>query len=608
MLMIKKAEKEKRYYKIIVEVAILFLIGVITTGILTYVSETNLSDKSVKKQTEIHAAKIAEEARFAVTEYPAYQWLIQYWYTHPDSLEIEYDADFGTDNQTAEKCRILSERHPGIQIRYLSEDQILALPAEDQKLYAEIAYSWLITRVDQIKQSYQVNYLFCVISEEPFGNQFFLFSAADPGAIRGTSYEEVYPLGNTVSVAESQALAMQRAVQHSSHLADAGNYVDYYTLLCSFDEHNVLIGLTYDLSELRADIASQTWTGAKLAILNHLALSAICLVLILIFVIRPLKRVQHYIRQYKKTKDSEAAIAGLAKIRSRNEIGQLAGDVSDLARAMNAYISRIETITAEKERISTELSLATRIQADMLPSSFPAFPGRTEFDIYAVMDPAKEVGGDFYDYFLIDDDHLCLVMADVSGKGVPAALFMMASKIILANTAMMGRSPAQILTDTNAAICSHNQQEMFVTVWLGILEISTGRLTAANAGHEYPVLKQPDGKFELLKNKHGFVIGGMDGVKYREYELTLAPGSKLFLYTDGVPEATDAQGALFGTERMLSALNSDPYASPDQVLKNVREGVDGFVKEAEQFDDLTMLCFEYRGTPGSKSDDTAENK
>ena len=250
---------------------------------------------------------------------------------------------------------------------------------------------------------------------------------------------------------------------------------------------------------------------------------------------------------------------------------------------------------AERERISSELSLATRIQADMLPNIFPAFPERTEFDIYASMDPAKEVGGDFYDFFLVDDDHLCMVMADVSGKGIPAALFMMASKIVIANNAKMGKSPAQILTDTNASICANNRHEMFVTVWLGVLELSTGRLTAANAGHEYPVLKQPDGRFELLKDKHGFILGGMDGIRYKEYELLLEPGAKLFLYTDGIPEAADAGGAMFGTERMLDALNKAPDLTPEQHLKTVRAAVNGFVDEAEQFDDLTMLCLEYKG-------------
>ena len=284
-------------------------------------------------------------------------------------------------------------------------------------------------------------------------------------------------------------------------------------------------------------------------------------------------------------------------IRNRDEIGQLAASVDRMEEQIQDYVASITQITAEKERIRTELSLAKGIQADMLPHDFPPFPDRTEFDLYAAMTPARDVGGDFYDYFLVDDDHLGMVMADVSGKGIPAALFMMASKILLQNNAMLGKSPAEILTDVNAAICANNREEMFVTVWLGILEISTGRLTAANAGHEYPVLMRAGGAFELYKDKHGFVIGGMEGVKYTQYELQLNPGDRLFLYTDGVPEATDADKELFGTDRMIAALNEAKDGSPEQVLKQVRLAVDGFVRDAEQFDDLTMLCLTYEG-PG----------
>ncbi len=294
--------------------------------------------------------------------------------------------------------------------------------------------------------------------------------------------------------------------------------------------------------------------------------------------------------------------------RTGDEVEVLAQSFADISRKTVEYIGQVRAVTAEKERIGAELSLATRIQADMLPNIFPAFPERREFDIYASMDPAKEVGGDFYDFFLVDDDHLCMVMADVSGKGVPAALFMMASKIILDNNAMMGKSPAQILTETNAAICSHNREEMFVTVWLGILELSTGKLTAANAGHEYPVLKKADGGFELVKDKHGFVIGGMEGLRYKEYQLQLEPGDRLFLYTDGVPEATDANKELFGVERMQAALNEDLSATPEQVLKNVRSAVDAFVGEAEQFDDLTMLCVHYLGPNANRETSGSEDQ
>ena len=247
------------------------------------------------------------------------------------------------------------------------------------------------------------------------------------------------------------------------------------------------------------------------------------------------------------------------------------------------------------ESTRTELDMAAQIQAAMMPNIFPAFPELPEFDIYASMEPAKEVGGDFYDFFLTDSDHLCIVMADVSGKGVPASLFMMISKIILQSCAMLGLSAVDTLRKTNEAICSNNPMEMFVTVWLGILDLNTGRLVAANAGHEYPALMHNGGRFELLRDKHGLVLGAFDGVAYNEYEIMMEPGSKLFLYTDGVPEAYDGNENMFGIERMIEALNKEPEADPVGILDNVRDAVNSFTGAAEQFDDMTMLCVEFKG-------------
>ena len=249
----------------------------------------------------------------------------------------------------------------------------------------------------------------------------------------------------------------------------------------------------------------------------------------------------------------------------------------------------------ENARLETELSMAKRIQADMLPNIFPAFPERTDFDIYASMDPAKEVGGDFYDFFLLDDDHLAIVMADVSGKGVPAAMFMMISKILVQNYTLVGNNPKEALEAVNEQICKNNREEMFVTVWLGILDLTSGKLVASNAGHEYPVMKTPNGKFELIRDKHGFVIGGMEGVKFKEYELIMEKGAKLFLYTDGVPEATDIDNVQFGTDRMLESLNESANDTPEQIIKHMDESIKKFIKEAPQFDDCTMLCIEYNG-------------
>ncbi len=256
---------------------------------------------------------------------------------------------------------------------------------------------------------------------------------------------------------------------------------------------------------------------------------------------------------------------------------------------------KYESQQKEKHRLDNELMMATRIQAETLPSIFPAFPDRNEFNIYATMNPAKEVGGDFYDFFLIDEKHLGLVIADVSGKGIPAALFMMVSKILIQNCALMGHSPEKVLEIVNQQICSNNPERMFVTVWYGCLDLETGDLQAANAGHEYPILKNANGHFSLVKDKHGLVIGAMMNKKYRQYELHMEPGSKLFLYTDGVPEATNAQNELFGTDRLVQALRATEDEKPKEILSKVRTTVDEFVKDAPQFDDLTMLCIEYKG-------------
>ena len=285
-------------------------------------------------------------------------------------------------------------------------------------------------------------------------------------------------------------------------------------------------------------------------------------------------------------------------VHTGDEIEELADSFNMMHREVLDYIHQNEAITAEKERIVTELSLATKIQANMLPSIFPPFPEKENFDIYASMTPAKEVGGDFYDFFLIDENHLALVIADVSGKGIPAALFMMMSKIFIKNAALDGTSPKEVLETVNNQICANNNEEMFVTVWLGILDLESGILTAANAGHEKPIIKSANGEFELFNDRNGFVVGGMEGVKYKDYEIQLEEGSKLFVYTDGVAEATNENTELFGIERTIEALNTAKDENPEKILEAVKKKVDEFVGEAPQFDDLTMLCFELKKKNG----------
>ena len=281
--------------------------------------------------------------------------------------------------------------------------------------------------------------------------------------------------------------------------------------------------------------------------------------------------------------------------RTGDEIEVLAESFAKQSARTALYIEQIQRVTAEKERIGAELDMASRIQGSQLPNLFPPFPDRKEFSLYASMDPAKEVGGDFYDFFMIDEDHMGFVIADVSGKGVPAALLMMVSRVLIKSGLQNGKSPAETLASVNNQLCESNDEEFFVTVWLAVLELSTGNGIAANAGHEHPVLRRAGGKYELQVYRHSLAVGVMKDVPFRQHGFHLNPGDSFFVYTDGVPEATDRKSELYGTGRMLEALNRDADAEPDQVLANLTADINRFVDGAEQFDDITMLGFRYRG-------------
>ncbi len=287
---------------------------------------------------------------------------------------------------------------------------------------------------------------------------------------------------------------------------------------------------------------------------------------------------------------------GVVNVRDDTELRDLSRQLAHMMATTKDYMVNLKQVTAEKERIGAELSVASQIQADMLPRIFPPFSDRKEFDLYASMVPAKEVGGDFYDFFMADEDHLVMVMADVSGKGVPAALFMVIARTLIKNRSQsqMSLSPAEILADVNGQLCEGNEEGMFVTVWLGILNIFTGKGMAANAGHEHPAVRRAGGQFELVKYRHSPALAVMEGIRFREHEFQLNQGDTLYIYTDGVPEATNAEEELFGEERLLAALNRQPDADPEKLLRNMAEDMDAFMAGAPRFDDTTMLALKMK--------------
>ena len=278
-------------------------------------------------------------------------------------------------------------------------------------------------------------------------------------------------------------------------------------------------------------------------------------------------------------------------VSGNDELSTLGDGINNMAVDLKKHIEELTEITAEKQRMGTELQLATSIQSGMLPQIFPKFSSNEHYLLSASMNPAKEVGGDFYDFFMVDEDRLAMVIADVSGKGVPAALFMVISKVLIKTHTLAGGSVSEILENVNNQLCESNNSDMFVTVLLGIVNIKTGHLEYANAGHECPIIKRKGGEYYASAEKHSFVIGGLEGVKYKQFSVDLGEGDIIFTYTDGIPEANNSNNEMYGMEKTVATLNRYKDAEPEELIKLLKADVDDFAGDAPQFDDMTMLCY-----------------
>ncbi len=473
--------------------------------------------------------------------------------------------------------------------------------------------------LNKIKNNADIKYLYAVYFEDVsdiHSLHYAINAKSDEelsrGLSAGKSIEEIYSyMGRSYSPDEFddgslrafQACVLNKQTEpdfHESDTPEYGHLISCYSAI--FDSGGNAVGVTgidIEVNEINRDLSAYLLNVAIAAVI----FTAVCILIFVYItnrsVIRPVKEIAAGTDGFVKLMEGHAAPDELvykgADVRSGDEIFLLSQNVESLAGGVKSYMENLNAITAEKERISAELSVASAIQESQLPSSFPAFPERNEFSIFASMTPAKEVGGDFYDFYFTDDDHICMVIADVSGKGVPASLFMMISRILIKNRLKGGDSPGEALENVNRQICEGNSLGYFVTVWLAVLDISTGKGTAANAGHEHPALYRSDGRYELVKYKHSMAVGVFEDAVFSEHEFKMEPGDSLFVYTDGVAEAVNIGNEQFGTDRMLDALNREPGAEPDIILENVMDGINEFTAGTEQFDDITMLCFKYYG-------------
>ena len=355
--------------------------------------------------------------------------------------------------------------------------------------------------------------------------------------------------------------------------------------MCRVDhiEDGSMLVVTLPLSEVYATRDSQIYEIALADILLFAAIYMLVSVLVQMIVVNNLQLVNASLSRITNGDLNE-----VVDVRKSSEFTSLSDDINQTVTALKGYIA------AAEHRMEQELQFAATIQDSALPRNF-SFP-RDDIELFATMDPAKEVGGDFYDFFFVHGGKLALVIADVSGKGIPAALFMMRSKTAIRGLAESGNAPSEIFYKANITLCDGNDAEMFVTAWIGIIDLDTGHMICASAGHEYPVLMRKDGEYELMKDPHGLALAAMPGAKYRDYDIQLNSGDKLFVYTDGIPEAINENMEQYGCERLIRKLNAMKHNSMKELLPAVRDDISDFTGNAEQFDDITMLGFAYFGS------------
>ncbi len=588
----KQTKKVSLITKLTTMVTVFGVISLIMNGAYTYITQTvsyrRECESNLRKITSYMQAELAEEGE-------DFKELKKYFEEHHEDMLIP--VDFGWDYRRAKESFEESFRNeypgkiPGRDVSFAE------LTDEVKRAYAlyryeywfstfhsvadkfNLVYTYFLYPLDEPNMCYMIDPMPDVISVD--GKDYFTFGATGPLA------PEKYPMMWESWHTQKSPTGFDVFDNEYGH-----NYA-YYAPLVVDGEGVGLIGAEIAVASVNSTILSSVLTQ----IFGYLIILTISISIMVYLskreIINRLLDLTHSVAEYSENKDP--AVAGLIREREQgnDEIRSLSDNFADMIVELKDYMDNLQFVTAEKERIGAELNVATQIQADMLPRIFPTFSDKKEYELFATMDPAKEVGGDFYDFFMIDDDHLGLVVADVSGKGVPAALFMVIAKTLIKNRALMGGSPSEVLSYANEQLCEGNDAELFVTVWFAIIDIHTGKGIAANAGHEHPAIKRSGGEFELSIYKHSVAVATMEGIRFREHEFEVHPGDILFCYTDGVTEATDSGNNLFGNDRLLAALNKDPNASAEGLCQNVKESIDEFVGKAPQFDDITMLCIKF---------------
>ena len=510
------------------------------------------------------------------------------YYTYENAMNTQYEKTGMNVGRTVvslldgKKVAQFSKEVVGI-----TQQQALATMESEQ-------YRSIIETLRAIKDSNQLLYLY-MIKPMDNGTYYYLFDSDDSQEACPYGYNEPYYPG--VFEESKDILLTGAGVDPMISNEDFGWIITISYPYHVDGEFLGYIGIDISMDDVVADRMNFLYRTMIIVIGITLVFAVVYILILNKTMVSPIKRMAGAAKDYINSKTDagvESSSISQLQIKTGDEIEQLCVSLKTMEHDINAHIENLRTMTAENERIGAELDIAKHIQASMLPCIFPAFPDRNEIDIYATMEPAKEVGGDFYDFFMVDQTHLAIVIADVSGKGVPAALFMVIGKTLIKDHTTPDCDLGKVFTEVNKLLCESNSEELFITAFEGVLDLVTGEFVYVNAGHEMPFISKAGGDFEVHKIRAAFVLAGMEGMKYRAGSMMLEPGDKIFQYTDGVTEATDVKNQLYGMERLGAILNKNKTATPGQILPAVKKDIDEFVGEAPQFDDITMLCLEYK--------------
>ena len=525
--------------------------------------------------------------------------MILYWADNYNTMEIVYDdLEYLEGEIVNYQDEYGSFLFPvdGLNNRYPDFE---SMNWKQKKELAEIVFMYMIEVFDSYKQEYNMLYVYYSIPIEGEKLEFILTGCID-GEVRGVKESEIYKLGKIIELQRTTnetiySVLDTGSTEHNSftELQVLGKNTrvgihHYYPLI--IDEEVVgVIGVANRLGSIYSEVKGYL-NRTFVAFVVSMLLCAICVHIYFDRrVVKEITGIQQGISEFLSSMDDKKLSDNMLKHMPSNEIGILSNELSQMGQALNYYIEE-NTKTVEKAAsMKAELDLAAGIQLSVLPDEFEVLPKEWKLDLFALMKPAKEVGGDFYDFIALDDDHLALLVGDVSGKGISAALFMMTCKLLLNNDCKYSLSPKEILINTNNKIMENNKMEMFVTAWLGILEISTGKLVIGSAGHEYPIVKRKDGSIEVLKYKQGAVMGAMPDLQYVEHEIFLERGDQLVVYTDGVPEATNVSQELYGMDRLVAWTENNDFDNSRDYVEGLLAEVLDYQKATIQFDDITIM-------------------